>query len=252
MRKPRFFCQPGDRTGDYFRLPEGEAHHARAVLRLGEGDPVVVLDGTGLEYEAVLEQGGTDPATLRARVVTSRPRPTEPNLEVILLQGLPKSDKMELIVQKATELGVRRIVPVLTERCVSRPEASRAAAKVDRWRKIAHEAAKQAGRAVTPEIAPVVTLENALKALPPGGRLIIPWEEERRVSLREAAADVKEGEPESIAVLIGPEGGLDVAEVEVARAAGGVAVTLGPRILRTETAGLVVLACLLFATGNLD
>jgi 16S rRNA (uracil1498-N3)-methyltransferase len=160
---------------------------------------------------------------------------------------------MELVVQKATELGAGRIVPVLTDRCVSRPEPSRAAAKVDRWRKIAQEAAKQAGRAVTPEVAPVTTLANALKELPPGCRLLVPWEEEHRLSLGEAVAGAAQGAtPSVVAVLIGPEGGLDASEVEAARSFGGVAVTLGPRILRTETAGLVALSCVMFATGNLE
>ncbi|MGE5509174.1 MAG: 16S rRNA (uracil(1498)-N(3))-methyltransferase [Chitinophagales bacterium] len=256
MRKPRFFCQPADRCGDHFRLPEGEAHHARSVLRLREGDAVLILDGSGYEHDAVLEAAPPGEGWLQARVVASRLRPTEPDIDLILLQGLPKSDKMDLVVQKATELGVRRVAPVLTERCVSRPEPGRAAAKVDRWQKIAQEASKQAGRSITPQVAPVAALKEALQALPYGCRLVVPWEEERRRSLREVAAEwlakARPDQPSAVAVLIGPEGGLAEGEVEEARRRGGITVTLGPRVLRTETAGLVALACLLFATGNLE
>jgi 16S rRNA (uracil1498-N3)-methyltransferase len=250
---PRFFCRPDDRQGDFLLLTGPEARHALTVLRLGPGDRLAVLDGSGLEYEAVIaETGGAggQGETLRARIVRAGPRASEPSLDLHLLQGLPKGDKLDLIVQKATELGVRRIVPVVTERSLARPEAGSGGTKAARWRRIAQEAAKQAGRAVVPEIEEPRSVAEALAALPDGCALIVPWEEERRRTLAQAAARLERNG--AAAVLIGPEGGLSAAEIAQVAAAGGQTVTLGPRLLRTETAGLAVLACLLFATGNLE
>ncbi|MDI6869947.1 MAG: 16S rRNA (uracil(1498)-N(3))-methyltransferase [Bacillota bacterium] len=249
---PRFFCAPEDRSGDWVTLPAAEARHALKVLRLGRGDRIAVLDGSGTEYEAVIEQAGMAAGgeeTLRARIVTARSRATEPSLDLILLQGLPKGDRMDLIVQKATELGVSRIIPVLTERSVARPAVGKGEAKAARWQRVAQEAAKQAGRAVVPRVEPPQSLGAALRSLPAGCALIVPWEGERRRTLAEAVRRLAGG---PVAVLIGPEGGLSEAEQAQAAEAGGLAVTLGPRILRTETAGLVTLTCLLYATGNLE
>lgn len=259
MRVPRFFCRPEDRSGDLLTLPEDESRHARRVLRLGPGDRIAVLDGTGVEYEAVIEAGSSPAARpanrpgglrLTARVLSARSRAAEPSLQVILLQGLPKGDKMDLIVQKATELGVSRIVPLQAVRSISRPEPERGPGKAARWQRIAQEAAKQAGRALAPTVEPPQTLMQALGRLPEACTVIVPWEGEGRRTLAEAAAGLLPGG--TVAVLIGPEGGLAEEEIEQAEAAGALTVTLGPRILRTETAGFVALACLLYATGNLE
>ncbi|HHW15321.1 MAG TPA: 16S rRNA (uracil(1498)-N(3))-methyltransferase [Firmicutes bacterium] len=259
MRVPRFFCRPEDRSGDRLTLPADESRHARKVLRLGPGDRIAVLDGTGVEYEAVVEAFGPSatPAgkrrggfCLTARVLATRSRAAEPSLQVILLQGLPKGDKMDLIVQKATELGVSRIVPVQAKRSISRPEPERGPGKAARWQRIAQEAAKQAGRSLAPAVEPPRTLAQALGRLPEGCTVIVPWEGEGRRTLAEAVAALRRDAP--AALLIGPEGGLAEDEIEQAEAAGALTVTLGPRILRTETAGFVALACLLYATGNLE
>ncbi|MGE5623906.1 MAG: 16S rRNA (uracil(1498)-N(3))-methyltransferase [Methanocella sp.] len=257
MRIPRFFCGPSDRTGETISLPEAEARHAVRVLRLGPGARITVLDNSGLEHEAIIEEADSEDgrASVRARIVESRQRSTEPAPDFILLQGLPKGDKMDLIVEKATELGVQRIVPFLAERSVSRPDSQAGEKKAERWRRIALEAAKQAGRAVVPEVEAPQSLDTALASLPDGCWLLVPWEGERRRGLAEAVVahnSEKSGEAGPVAVLIGPEGGLSQAEVGSAAAAGGVTVSLGPRILRTETAGLVALSCLLYATGNLE
>lgn len=253
MRIPRFFCRPEDRQGEVLTLPGAEARHAVTVLRLAPGARIAVLDGTGLEHEAVVTEAGASGAgepLLRARVVASRPRATEPSLELILLQGLPKGDKLDLVVQKATELGVSQIIPVLTERGVARPKAERVAGKTARWQRIALEAAKQAGRGVVPDVLTPRPLADALQALPSGCLLIVPWEAEQRRTLAEAAATITAGRP--VAVAIGPEGGFAGREIALLEEAGAVTVTLGPRTLRTETAGLVALSCLLYATHNLE
>ncbi|MGE5554422.1 MAG: 16S rRNA (uracil(1498)-N(3))-methyltransferase [Betaproteobacteria bacterium] len=254
MRVPRFLCVPEDREGNLICLRGPEACHARRVLRLGPGDHIAILDGSGTEYQAVIEDrgcgAGSGAEVLWARITAAQTRVTEPSLKLVLLQGLPKGDKMDLIVQKATELGVGRIIPVVAQRSVARPKADKGERKAPRWRRIAWEAAKQSGRALVPAIEPPQSLEEALRSLPAGCRLIVPWEGERRRTLAEAAVGLLPGA--TVAVLIGPEGGLTEEEVGLVSTVGGVTVTLGPRILRTETAGLVVLACLLYATGNLE
>lgn len=253
MRTHRFFSPTPCRVGEVVELPGAEVRHARRALRLGPGDRIVLFDGGGLEYEAVLEEPASPEgaeAPLRARILTSRVRTAEPSLSFILLQGLPKGEKMELIVQKTTELGVSRIIPVVAERSVSRPEPGRGAARAMRWQRIAQEAAKQAGRTVVPAVDAPQGFEAALRSLPAGCLLLVPWEGERRRSLAEAVDRLAPGM--AVAVVIGPEGGLSEHEIELLEQAGALTATLGPRILRTETAGLTTLACLLFATGNLE
>lgn len=222
-------------------LPPEEAAHALRVLRLKAGDMCqVILEETVFGAE-ILE---TAPE-VTVRLLDSLPTP-EPGVRVTLYQGLPKGDKMDYIVQKCTEAGVRRIVPVLFSRCVMKWDEKDGEKRLLRWRRIAREAAKQAGRAAVPEIESALTLD-ALCAWLPGHELTLaPWEE--------AAGGMRahlQGQKD-IAIVIGPEGGIDAAEMAKMRAAGAVPVSLGPRILRTETAGLAALVSLLTLTGNLE
>lgn len=234
----RFFAVRLDEGGAL--LPPEEAAHALRVLRLKAGDRCqVILEETVFGAE-ILE---TAPE-VTVRLLDSLPSP-EAGVRVTLYQGLPKGDKMDYIVQKCTEAGVRRIVPVLFSRCVMKWDAKDGGKRLLRWQRIAREAAKQAGRAAVPEIENALTL-NALCARLPGHELILaPWEE--------AAGGMGahlQGQKD-IALVIGPEGGIDAAEMEKMRAAGAVPVSLGPRILRTETAGLAALVSLLTLTGDM-
>jgi 16S rRNA (uracil1498-N3)-methyltransferase len=211
-----------------------EAHHIGTVLRLRPGARVMVCDG---RREAEAELVTVTEAGASARLV-SPPRESARPLDLALLQGMTRGPKMDLIVRMGTELGLTSVFPIVTARSLPAPGAPR----LDRWRRIAREAAKQSGRADLPEIHPPTTLRDALATLGPVDLLIVPWEDERR-SVGEVIAGRA---PAVAAVLIGPEGGLTGEEVDLARAAGGITVSLGSLILRTETAGVVAAAMVLY------
>ncbi len=230
----RFFVPPAALDGDTIVFAMREAHHIARVLRLRPGTRIVVFDGRR-EVDAELLAVG-DAGVTAAK--TGAPRAAVRPFSLVLLQGVPRGPKMDVIVRMATEIGVSAVHPVLTERSVIDPSPAR----VERWRRIAREAAKQCGRADVPEISLPVVLGDALAAIGPVDLLIVPWEETAR-PLGEVAA----GRPfASAAFLIGPEGGLTAVEVGTVRAAGGEAISLGPLLLRTETAGLVTAAMLLY------
>lgn len=242
----RFYADP-DRSSDTlaFLTPE-DVRHAMTVLRLKKEQHVEVIVA-GRRWEAELESA--DSREVSARILAPLPS-TETALSVTLFQGLPKADKMDLIVQKTTELGVSRIVPLLMNRCVSRPDRKDLDRKLDRWRRIAREAGKQSGRCLIPDIAEPV----ALTALPERAGLpelnVVPWEEASGcgpLSFRNNHPDLS-----SLGILIGPEGGIEKEEVELLRSAGFIPITLGKRILRTETAGLAAVASFMGLYGEME
>ncbi len=245
----RFFVDPSDAQGDLVRIADpGDVAHLVRVLRVRPGErAIAVAAGEELVFEVLRLEA----AEVVGRVV-SRTRPRrEPPLRVILVQGLPKTDKMDLVVQKATELGVSGIVPVHTERSVKRLEDGRAEPKLRRWRRIARESARQSGRLAIPDVREVTDLETALQAAAQAGSLLLfPWEQEGGRGLREILQAAPEPRP-SVHLFIGPEGGFSPAEAELAQRAGAWRVSLGPRILRTETAGLAALAMVLYELGDL-
>lgn len=198
------------------------------TLRLGPGDRLCVLDGDGGEHEAILEQVGARTAT--ARIVASRRPVRESPLALTLAPALLKGAHTDLVVEKATELGVTRIAPVLTRHAVAR------ASHVERWRRIAIAAAKQSGRTTVPTIDDAVPLPALLDA-PFDGVRVLPWEAEQTSRLADLPAHAA-----AALVLVGPEGGFATDEVALARARGFVVVSLGPRILRAETAAIAIVA----------
>ncbi len=226
---------------------EGERFHYLAhVLRLRAGDAVEVFDGRGRSFDAHIESADERGATLRL-LSERRSRPLR---RITVVQALPKADKLEQVLQHGTELGASAFVPVSSERVVSRPPDERAAKRVERWRRIVEEAARQCGRADVPEVKPVRPLVEAVRALAPGTRTFVLDEEERALTLGEAFAPFRDGS-DPVALVVGPEGGLSREEVDSLCRAGAVAVTLGRRILRTETAALAALAVLLHLDGEL-
>lgn len=235
----RFFArQTGESAAEL--LPEEEAH-ALKVLRMQAGEACQALIDGRIFAARIAE---TSP---RVTVALEEERPsTEPSVRVTLYQGVPKGDKMDWIVQKCTELGVSRIVPVHFSRCVAQWTGKDAEKKLPRFRRIAAEAAKQCGRALIPEI----TAPIAFSALP--GRLaahelsLAPWEEAAGRGVRSHWQGQRD-----VALVIGPEGGIDEAEIAALTQAGAVPVTLGARILRTETAGLAALTALLTVSGDM-
>jgi 16S rRNA (uracil1498-N3)-methyltransferase len=224
-------------------IVDGEdVQHISKVLRLQAGDRIVLCDGSGTDYLAAIESINKN--SVIAAVIEQEASKGEPDIDVVLYQGIPKSAKMDTIIQKCTEIGIKRIVPVFTARTVVRLESAKdEKKKVERWTKIAEEAAKQSGRGIIPGISMPMTLQEALKDAAKLDTVIIPYELEGSLAVKEALRNSKGS---SIGFFIGPEGGFESYEIEKAKEAGAVPVTLGSRILRTETAGIAVLTGIMY------
>ena len=232
----RFLVPPGVLQGERVVLPPAESRHAAKVLRLRPGQHVVVFDGRGEEAE--VELTAVSPRAVAGRVV-ARQGGVRPPVVITLVQGVPKGSKMDAIVRMGTEVGVARFVPVLTQRAVARP----AAARVERWRRIAAAAAKQSGRSTVPRVDTPRPLEELWPELA-GSLILLPWEGERSRSL--GAVLREHAGASAVTICIGPEGGWTEMEVRTAVTHGAHPVTLGPLVMRTETAGLVAAAMVLY------
>lgn len=236
-----FFAEPGNIGKDEIVITGADVNHIRNVLRMRTGEEVLIADGQGSEYRCKLTDLGED--EIHAQILWKLDGNAELSSEITLFQGLPKSDKMDLIVQKCVELGVSRIVPVSTRRTVVKLDAKKEQTRVKRWATISESAAKQSGRGVIPEVTGVQTFREALEEAKKLDVLLIPYERaENMAETRRVMGEIRPGQ--SVGIFIGPEGGFEESEVEEAVAAGARAITLGKRILRTETAGLAVMAML--------
>lgn len=244
----RFFLEQVYTVGDEAVLSATDSRHLSKVLRVRPGGEITVVSANRVFNAEIIGVG----EEVRVCLSEELEAYTEASMELILLQGLAKGERMEIVIQKAVELGVSRIIPVACERSVVRISADKAAAKQARWQKIADSAAKQCGRTRLPEIAPPMSMAAAIESLPQGCRIIMPWEEAdgEGVGMTMAAA-LKEERPEAAAVIIGPEGGLTAEEAALAERAGARLVTLGKRILRTETAAIVSVALVMYGWGDL-
>jgi 16S rRNA (uracil1498-N3)-methyltransferase len=239
----RFTLQPDRLAADRVTFDAGESRHLSRVLRLRPGDTVIATDGAGRDYTVRLETVG-EAAT--GTVIAEAAGVPESPLAITLVQGVPKGDKMEAIVRAATELGVARFRPALCERTIVRLEPARWRDRTRRWQRVAREAAKQSGRAVVPEVEMPRPLAECLGTK--ADLALCLWEGGG------APLDAvlgSAGDPRSAVVVVGPEGGLAIAEVEAAKAAGATVVSLGQRILRTETAGPAIVAILQSRLGDL-
>lgn len=234
MTRRRFYAAPQALDQEVFSFASSEAHHIARVLRLRPGARLVVFDGSREVEVELIEVGPEGVVARRTGPVSVSQRP----VDIALIQGIPRGGKMDLVVRMGTEIGLSAIHPVLTDRTVVEPSAVR----VDRWRRLAQEAARQCGRGDWPEIHAPVRLAEALAAVGPVDIFVVPWETEAR-----PIGEVLMAHPfHTAAILIGPEGGLTAGDVAAARAAGGQSVSLGALVLRTETAGLVATAMLLY------
>ncbi len=221
-----------------------DVNHIRNVLRMKPGEVVRIADGLGACYEGEIGELSGDQVIVH--LTGNRVESTELPVKVTLFQGLPKSDKMELIIQKNTELGVSAIVPVATERAVVKLDEKKADGKVKRWNGIAEAAAKQSKRTLIPEVCPVISFKKALTEAPEYDVKLMPYENAEGMAFtRRCIEEIRPGA--KVAVFIGPEGGFSEEEVAAASEAGFVPITLGRRILRTETAGMSVLSMLGYA-----
>jgi 16S rRNA (uracil1498-N3)-methyltransferase len=245
MTVARLFLPPERLQGERVTLAGEEHRRVCRVLRLRAGDRITLFDGAGHECEAVLEAPGSRAVT--AVVVGRRAAPPLVGPEVTLLVGLTKGERLELVVQKATELGVHRLVPVAAARAVPRLEAERAAGRRARWQTIAREAARQCGRADAPAIDEITPLAGALAGAPAGALKLLFWEEAAGVPLRDCLPATP---PAQVVLAVGPEGGFAPEEVAAAEGAGFHVVGLGPRILRAETAAIVAVALVGYALAE--
>ena len=237
----RFFAEPGNIGEKEIVITGADVNHIRNVLRMRTDEEVLIADGQGAEYRCKLIELSEN--EVRAQILWKLDGNAELASAVTLFQGLPKSDKMDLIVQKCVELGVDRIVPVSTKRAVVKLDAKKEQTRLKRWNTISESAAKQSGRGVIPEVSGVMSFGKALEEAKKLDVLLIPYERaEHMAETRRVMGSIQPGQ--SVGIFIGPEGGFEESEVEEAVAAGAQAITLGKRILRTETAGLAVMAML--------
>lgn len=243
MRKTRVHVPAALDEGARIALPDAAARHVARVLRLRPGDPIAVFDGAGAEHAARIERA----SARGVEIVVGEPLVpiAETVLAVDLAQGISRGERMDLVVQKAVELGVRSITPLVTARSVVRLDARRAESRLAHWRAVAVGACEQCGRATVPEIRPILALDRWLAEADPSPlRLLLdPLATETPDTLAPAA--------HGVTLLVGPEGGLERAEAEAARRAGFVGVKLGPRVLRTETAALVAITAAQLLWGDL-
>lgn len=245
VRIPRFLLDPGQLLGNRAVLTGADLHYCR-VLRLRPGDAVRVGDGQGREFQGVLRVLTRQQAEIELGPEAAPA--AEPPVRVTLFQGLARGEKLDWTLQKATELGVARFVPMLTERSQLHPQPE--SRRVRRWQEIARQAARQSGRAVVPEVAEPCAFAQAVQQAGQADLALMPFEAEVAGRSWKQAAAAAAG-LRTVAVLVGPEGGFTAAEADTARQAGIQTVHLGPRILRSETAGMTAVALALYAWGDL-
>lgn len=239
------FADPSDVQDELLTITGPEVNHIRNVMRLKPGEEISVsIGGDGKEYRYGIESYTEDSVLCRLRFV--KDKEVELPVKVLLFQGLPKADKMDLIVQKAVELGAAEIIPVSMERCVVKLDAGKAAKKTARWQTIAESAASQSRRSIIPRILAPMSMKEAVEYAKEQTEVrVIPYElQEDDGSVKQYLESLKEGQ--SVSIFIGPEGGFVPGEVELAKEAGIRPISLGRRILRTETAGLAILSWLIY------
>lgn len=245
----RFFTEPHNIDNNTATITEDSLHITK-VLRMQEGDIVTLFDGTGYEYIARLTS--VDKDLCSAEIISKSLSSLEPDTKVIIYQGIPKSGKMEGIIQKSVELGVHSIVPVEMDRCVAKLDGGKKQAeKIKRWNKVAVEAAKQCGRGILPEVKEPLSFKAAIEQMKSNGLALMPYEilaSSDNSSVKNVLSQSNETE---ISVIIGPEGGFSDFEAEYAKEQGINLVGLGKRILRTETVSSAVLAIIMYEKNEM-
>ena len=242
-----FFTETEMFTESEVTIVGPDVNHIKNVLRMKPGEKVLVSDGKGVNFFCELKEIGSD--AVKAAILPDEVSDTELPVEVVLYQGLPKGDKMELIIQKCVELGVSRVVPVEMSRCVMKLDAKKEGNKIKRWYGVSESAAKQSKRMIVPEISSVMKYKAAIEEAKNAALAIVPYEAAETLDgvggmalTRKLIGSLKLGQ--KCAIFIGPEGGFADAEIELALESGVQPVTLGKRILRTETAGMFVLSAI--------
>ena len=240
----RFFVSPEEMVAQSITLTGENAQHAK-VLRLKAGEQVLLCDGQGIEALCIVEE--MDARQLTVAVQSRRESTTEASVRVSVYMAFPKADKLEHVIQKATELGAYEIVAFPSARCISKPDENSLAKKVERWQKIAASAAEQSGRGRIPQVLTLPSYKAALERAACADKALLFYENERATTLKMA---LQSHSYETVSLLTGPEGGLEEAEVKQAIDAGLAVCTLGKRILRCETAPLCALSAVMYDAGE--
>lgn len=244
---PRFFVENDWIEGNLITIKGQDVKHIKNVLRLREGDNIIVTNRNGEEFDAkILECAKNEIIT---SIICKTNNSNEPKTKITLFQGLPKGEKFELIIQKNVEIGVSKIVPIITERVIVKINSSDVRKKAERWNKISEQAAKQCGRNIVPEICSPIKLDDSLKLLEDFDLVLVPYENEKNRTLKNTLNEFV-SKAENIAVVIGPEGGFSEKEISLLNKY--YTVSLGPRILRTETAGLCTSTIILYQMGDME
>lgn len=244
-----FFAQENNRQGNRYLITDSDYNHIKNVLRMQVGDTLIISE-SGTSNLCEIESFEAESAIVR--IIEENYNDTNLPVKIYLFQGLPKNDKMELIIQKAVELGAERIIPVEMNRCVVKLDDKKKKSKTARWQAIAESAAKQSKRTIIPEVSDVISYKQALEKAKELDLFLVPYENKDGMKATENALSLMKA-GSTVGILIGPEGGFEDYEIEAAENAGGKTVSLGKRILRTETAAIAsITMCMLYAELNLN
>jgi len=239
---PKYFFTPDQKTNDLITLSGETAHHLLHVLRMSPGEKVILCDGAETDYMTVIEETNPKKPLIICRTESSTPSLSEPLTKIVLYQGLPKADKLEFIIQKCVELGVNEIIPVATSRSVVRIKGDK---KTARYQRIAESAAGQSMRGIIPKVSDAIFFEGAVKRLDKTHLTLVAYETEKTCTLKEV---LSQSSNKHINIWIGPEGGFTEEEISTLTEHGAIPITLGERILRTETAAIATVAQILCLT----
>lgn len=241
----RFFIPKENINEDTIIINSDDVSHISRVLRLQPGDEITCCDGCGNDYRVSISE--ITKKEVVCKIISKEKAETEPNISVTLIQGIPKASKMDYIIQKTTELGISEIYPCSLSRCVSKVEGDK---KTERWQKIAQEASKQSGRGIVPKVHNPINLKEAIDVLKNADIAFVPYECQEESFLKPVLTNSKDAK--TVAYLIGPEGGFDKSEIALLEKNNINIITLGKRILRTETAGEAVLSMVMYEIGDIN
>lgn len=249
-KMPKFFVNKKQVENETINIIGGDVNHIKNVLRKKEKEKIerCIIGNEEKGIDTISEIEKIEENCIKCRILEYKVSETEGKIQVTIFQGLPKSDKMELVIQKSVELGVYEIYPTEMKRCIVKLKEQEANKKIARWQKISEVAAKQSGRNIIPQIKEKVNIKQVCNLVKDYDKLIVAYEEEKENSLKSELKSIKSKDKENIkiAILVGPEGGIDLEEIEELSKAGAVIVTLGKRILRTETVALNVLSNIMY------
>lgn len=245
---PKFFIEANQMQENKITLLGEDVNHIANVLRKKVGDEINICNiSTSENFLCQIEEISKNFIVCQKQEKLQTD--TEPNTEITIFQGLPKAEKMELIIQKCTELGAKYFVPVQMERCVVKLDSKSQAKKIERWNKIAETAAKQSGRNFIPKVENLINLQNLLNLIQKYDIVLLAYENEENFTFKEAIQTLKNRDNLKVGIIIGPEGGIDIKEVKQLEEAGAKIITLGKRILRTETVALAMTSIIMYELG---